>query len=253
MNYLGSHFATVSAPREADDGFFQGRLATWVEIDTTEQAMNLDNLDPVDFDDLDLELPPNIGFNGRVFFYTLRVQDHMLFLETRNEFGKRLSPGSAAKIFRKLFSPEIIGKDMPAVEVTVVPEEDALKRILSMPVLKRLKIHLVRPNADDIDPATVLDELMEQGARSQDIILVAAAQSEGIDPNQRTRAQAEVAETNGYVEGTGRDDDGNKIEFSTRAYPRVIRKALGEVGGYLALALQVAKETMVRKAGSQDL
>ncbi|MGO8153215.1 DUF4747 family protein [Rhizobium leguminosarum] len=253
VNYYGSHFATISTPREIEEGFFQGRLATWVEIDTNEQAMDLEKLDPIDFDDLGLVIPKNVGFNGRVFLYTLRYRDHMLFVETLNEFGKRVAPSSAAKIFRLLFSKNILGEKGPVVEVTVIPEEDALQRIFKIPELKRLKIHLVRPNADDIDPAIVLEELMEQGARSQDIVLVAATDGDGLDPNKRTTTQAEVAETNGYVEGAGRDDNGTKIEFSTRAYPRIIRRTLGEIGGYLALALQVAKDTVVGQAGRKNL
>lgn len=246
VNYWGAHFATISSPKKVDEGFYQGRLVTWVEIDTSEPAVDLNELDPVDFGDLDFVLPSNIGFNGRVFLYTFRESDHLLFIEVLNEFGKRISASMAQKIFQLLLSPEILGVDAALVEVTTIPEEDALKRIWKIDKLKRLKIHIVRPNADDIDPAIVLEELIAQGARSQDIILVASSQSDGIEPNDRTRMQAEVAEHNGYVEGSGQDADGSKIELSTKAYPRVIRRTLGEFGGYLSLALQVAKDTVVR-------
>lgn len=245
IKYWGDHFATISKPEKVKDGFLMGRVVAWTEIDKTQPAVLTDRLQEIDFNDLNLRIPDNVGFNGREFLYVFRESDHTLFVEIVNDLGKRLSPQRARKIFALLFDAFIQGVDAPLVEVTTIPEEDALRRILAIPTLKRLRIHLVRPNADDLDIKRIMDRLSAQRARSQDIVLVAATK-DGIEPDEETRTEAEVAEFNGFVEGSGQEDDGTSVRLSTREYPRIIKRVVGQLGSSFAEALAVASETLVR-------
>lgn len=246
VNYWGSHYATVSKPIAGKDGFFRGRIVCWVEIDKNEPAVFKDKLEEVDFNDLNLDIPNNVGFNSRVFLYVFRESDHVLFFETLNDTGKRLSPRYAKKILELLTSPQVQGPESPLVEVTAIPEDDSLRRILSISKLTRLHIHLVRPNADDLDVARVLERLEKQGARSEDKVLVAAPGDGGITPDDETKTEAEVAVFNGYVQGAGYDDEGTRIDLSTKEYPRTIRKKVGEFGSSFAEIMSVAVETVLR-------
>lgn len=247
VGFWGDLHATISRPSDVGDGFFSGRVYIWTEIDESEPAINTQKLEEVDFSDLDIELPENIGFNGRVFTYIFRERDHALFVETRNELGKRISPIRLQKIFRRLFSPEILGIDASIVEVTVYPEEDALRRILGLHTLKRIHIHIVRPNADDFDAQDILDELEEQGAKSQDLNMAALPGPDGLTLNDRTKTQAEVGSYNGFVEASGVDEDGERVHLSTKQYPRIIRRVLEEMGSTFGQALAVAKDTVLRR------
>lgn len=243
VRYWGDHHATISEPVEIEDGYFQGRLVAWTEINKNEPAVNLEMLTEIDLSDLDIQLPDNIGFNGRIFFYTFREKDHKLFVEVKNEFGKRLSPHRVEKIFSLLLSPEILGVDAPLVETTLMPDEDTLDRILTLHRLKRLDIHIVRPNADDVDVREILEELEAQGAKSMDKTLIAAPQNDGLIPDENTSKQAHVAAYNGYVSGSGRQEDGEAIDLSTKAHPRIFDRLLTEFGSALGAALLVAKES----------
>ncbi|TIS60500.1 MAG: DUF4747 family protein, partial [Mesorhizobium sp.] len=153
------------------------------------------------------------------------------------------------KIFNELFGPPIQGIEAPLVEVTVIPDEDLLKRILAISKLKRLHIHLVRPNADAIDPQEILDNLVQQGAKSQDVIYVAAPGPDGLKPNEETTTQAEVASHNGFVKGSGVEEDGESVSLSTKEHPRVIRRIFGELGSAFDEALAVARETVLKLTG----
>jgi hypothetical protein len=102
--------------------------------------------------------------------------------------------------------------------------------------------------ANDRDQA-VLDSLVEQGARSQDIVYVAAPQAGGLKTNGRTTTQAEVAQFNGFVEGTGYEDDGTHVALSTKQYPRIIKRRLGEFGTVFDAALAVARDTILKVTG----
>lgn len=244
VNYWGDSLATISRPERVREGFFRGRIVAWTPIDKDSPAVLTDVLQEVDFNDLNIEIPDNVGFNGRAFLYVFRESDHTLFVEMKNDLGKRLAPQPARKIFTRLF--EDASPDQPLVEVTVIPEEDALRRILAIPKLKRLRIHLVRPNADDADVSRIMGRLEAQKAKAQDTILIAAPGTDGIEPDSETRTEAEVAEFNGFVEGSGQEDDGTGVKLSTREYPRIIRRVVSRFGSSFAEAMAVASETMAR-------
>lgn len=252
VNFWGDTWATISKPTEVESGFFQGRIVTWSEINRNEPGINKDDLSEIPFDDLDIAIPEHIGLNGKVFLYTLRERDHKLFIETKNEFGKSLSPRRVRSIFSRLLSADVQGDHMPFVEVTVVPDEDALSKILGIDKLKYLHVHIVRPNPDDIeeDAAEILREMEEQNVKTKDVTLTVAPRTDGIDPNGRTETEARVATINGYVEGRGTDSDGQTVKRSTKEYPRVIRENVGEFGSVLQTALRVAKSSVVGERGS---
>jgi len=246
VNYWGSHFATISRPVRERDGFLRGRIVCWVEIDKSEPAVFKDKLEEVDFNDLDIDIPNNVGFNSKVFLYVFREKDHSMFIETSNDLGKKLSPRQARRILELLMGPTVQGNDAPLVEVTTIPEEDTLRRIFSMSKLKRLRIHIVRPNADDLDVERILERLEGMGVRSEDKVLVAATDNGGITPDEETRTEAEVAEHNGFVQGVGYEEDGTRIDLSTKEYPRTIKKRVDQFGSAVAEIMSVALETFLR-------
>lgn len=242
--YFGDNVATISKPEKVRDGFFRGRIVCWTPINQDEPAVLTDVLQEIDFSDLNINIPDNVGFNGRVFLYIFREADHTLFVEIENDLGKRLSPQRARKIFGLLF--EDGDPTSPLVEVTVIPDEDALRRILAIPKLKKLRIHIVRPNADDGDISRIMGRLTAQKARAQDIEYFAAPGADGLDPDEQTKTEAEVAEHNGFVEGAGQEDDGRVVKLSTREYPRIIRRVVGQFGSTFDEAMAIAIETLAR-------
>ena len=93
-----------------------------------------------------------------------------------------------------------------------------------MPQLRRLDIHLERPNPDDLtDEANrILEKLVRQGAKSQDLALTKAPGVSNLTPDEDTKTLAEIAATNGYVSGRGRDEEGNITTVSTSEHPKRI-------------------------------
>lgn len=255
VNYRGNDFATISKPTLREDGFYQGRIVCWTDIDTSEPAINKVDLSEIPLEDLDIRIPSHVGLNGRVFSYTLRERDHKIFVETKNDLNKHLSPTMVRKIFTHLMSGDVLGVDAPIVGITVVPDEDTLKRILSIAYLNRLKIHMIRPNQDDIndDIEKVLQELEQQNATSQDVVLTAKPGVGGLQPNNRVVAQAKAAELNGYVEASGKEDDGQPIRLSTKEHPKILKADLDESASIWGAALALAKKTIVRQRDAENL
>jgi len=245
-NYAGSDVATITTPRKRRPGYYQGRVVCWTDIDLTDPAIDKRTLVERTLAELNLDIPPNIGLNGKVFIYTFRERDHKLFVETKNEVGKRLSPKLVGRIFQYLFSAEV-QPAAPDVEVTVVPQEDTLARILALPGLKKLKIHMVRSNPDDINSEVerVLAEMDAMGAKSQEITVVKAPKKPSLVLTDRLTAQARAGDQNGFVEGVGEGNDGKDTRLNTKEHPLVIKSVVPEERTFVADALQVAQKTSI--------
>jgi Domain of unknown function (DUF4747) len=173
VNFWGDQYAAITSPRAYDNepDLFVGRLVTWTEINEDEPAINKQRLTETSLADLNFSVPADVGFNGRVFYYMLNEKTHVVSVELKNEFGKSISAGRTGKIFSRLMSPEVLGIDSEIVEVTVIPEEDALDWVMGIDRLDRIEILVKRPNADDITAKTnrIMNELDAQNVKRQEL------------------------------------------------------------------------------------
>lgn len=246
VNFRGDDHAAILEPTEHGDGLYQGRIVIWTEVDPNSPTVHKRRLEEFPLDKAVLQFSEEFGIFSRTFIYVFRDRDHKLFFESRNNVGKRLSHNNAKRIFSLLFSDNLLGEISQIVTVEVQPEEDAVDKVLGIPRIGLLHIHISRPNPDDATLAAeeVLRELEEQGAISQDITLRAISREGGIHPNERTRAHAEIAaQGNGYVEAVGRSDNNTKIKRSTKEYPRTISSILTSTASSIEVTIAVAKNT----------
>jgi hypothetical protein len=244
VSFRGDQYGSISSADSRTAELLLGRLVIWTQIDESEPAVVIDQLREVPFVDLEIQIPDNLGFNCRVFLWAFRITDHKLFVETKNEFGKTVSPNSAAKFFSRLFSQTELGEKAPYVDVTVVPEDDSVNRVLEIPSLKKILIHLTRPNPDSIDDDArrVLARMESMGAKSQ-ITQLTALPGETLHLDEDIRTMAEVAASNGFVETRGYDD-GEAIKLSTKEYPKIIKKALAGSASRLTALISIARDSM---------
>lgn len=170
-----------------------------------------------------------------MFLYTLNETTHLIFVETKNEFGKNLSPRRAGRIFTALFAN--LPVDASLVEVTVVPEEDSVEKLLSLPRLDHVQIHLTRPNAEEFGEIVqeYLEELEVEGAQSQDVVIRRSPKAKTLELNKRHKNMARVSAYHGWFSARGRQKDGEKFDGSTHEYPKIIRTVI-DGGTSLAVA-----------------
>ena len=129
----GSDWAKITTPRTIEgraDDFF-GEILIWTHIDTESPWINKET--DTEATDEEMQpvvdaLPENLEPNFRPFHYVLNQAEHIVLFEARNEAGQRLSPKRAKRLFNSLF--EGLPADLPEVDVTVIPEEESLERIL---------------------------------------------------------------------------------------------------------------------------
>jgi len=248
VRYFGDNTAAITniRARPGENAMFTGQILTWVDIDPSSPAINKSMLEEVALSEDVKRLTSAVGFNGKVFKFILDAQTHTVVYEALNDTGKRLAPSRAHSIFEKLLSPETLGPDAELVDVTVIPEDDALSYVLQIPRLDRIDIIIKRPNADDVTKETydVLAELEAQNAKKQEIILIRAPQTEGLRLNEKNETYARVAsEGNGHVSAKGRGDDGEPEVRSTRQYPKVLERVVAAGATFLSTLADAARET----------
>jgi hypothetical protein len=225
----GSDQAKITPIDEIEDrpGLWLGRVLLWAEIDTEGDWINKEKnvrATPEEKRQIAEAIPEEFEPNFRSFWFVLIEDKHRIVIEYMNELGQHLAPSRAERLFLRLFRKHL-PPDAPEVDVTVVPEAEALEKIFAIPRLRTLEIYIKRPNAGDDageEAARVLKKLERQGARAQTQILEKAAKKKTLEPDNETRALAEVGVENGYVSGRGKDGTGKPVFESTQKHPKVI-------------------------------
>lgn len=247
VQYWGSAHAAISeiepVPNEQD--LFAFTLSTWEEINPDEPAIRKQDLAKSNIPRAGVEFSAQYGINGRVFTGVLDTQTHVVTIELKNEDGKRLSAGRAETIFQRLLSPENLLPEKELVEVTLIPQDDALDYVLGFERLDRLEILVKLPNTDDVtkEANRVLERLRAQKAKSEKSVLTRAAGTSGIEPDDEHMMLARVAAAgNGVVETSGLDSDNEKGERSTREKPKIVRWVLQTGQSFAAAIRSVARE-----------
>lgn len=252
VKYWGANTAAITSLRaRADESdLFSGQILTWIEIDPSSPAVDKQKLEEVALSDDAKKMTTTLGFNSRAFKFVLDTKQHRVTLECINEFNHNLSPIRALSIFERLFSPESLGADTESIDVTIIPEDDALAYVLGINRLDKIEILVKRPNEDDVTEEThdVLEELKRQNAKRQQLILTRAGQTDGLELNDNNEKYARVAANgNGYVSSKGRDADGDVEIRSTKERPKVIERIVAAGGTALSTLVQAAKEARARR------
>lgn len=236
----GTDYAKITTPHAVSSrtGTYTGRILIWTEIDLKRPWLDLTKEDELSPSlKRTISIPENARPNMRVFGYVFVESKHRLYFESKNELGERLGPNTAKSIFSKLTSQELLGFDSPEVEVTIVPDVDAVERVLTLPRLRTLFIRVTLPNPDTASPAArkrVYERLKKAKARQLEERYIKSTDAEKLEPTQEMQELAEVAAENGLVRGEGRDSDGKKVEVSTERYPKKFFVGTGEGGSFLS-------------------
>jgi uncharacterized protein DUF4747 len=250
-NFRGEDYAALSKPEREEGGFYSGQIYIWTYLDPNAPAINTRKLEEVSLEEANIFLPPDFGINGKTFNFVLRERDHRIFFETKNDIGNTLAPATFQNILDRLFAPTNLDGQLE-VTISVQHDLDVIDKILNMPVLKVIEIHVVPPNPDDNDAETerVLKRLDKLNAKAKTTKLEKKAGRSTLKLSAEELEEARVAGSgNGYVKAKGLDNKKKSQHLSTADYPfKVIKRyRLLDAFSLIAATLKVAKETVVGK------
>ncbi len=173
----------------------------------------------------EVKIPSHLKPNAKFFNFVFYPLDHKLVCEIKDKNGS-ISAKMLLEFFQQLFTSTKLLEIFETVEVNILPDIDAVDKILRMKYLKKLHLIIMRPNADEL--AELEQEIFEE-MDSQNIgvyqKILEAQESEYIDPNERTKEQTRIAATNGIVNYKAKDErTGLIVNKSTASTPLIERE-----------------------------
>lgn len=219
--------------RDAPLEGYEGQLLSFVDINPDDPWLNTDNGKLAEPDDLEgLNIPSHLRPGMRQFYFAFFPKTHRLVFESKNTDAKTLGPNSAKKAFERILNSKEVSDIFGPIDVIVEPKIDALEDILGLHKLKKLVIHITRPNADDTGDAEIeiMRRLQQMHAQSH-TEEYKARKGEALELDDDARTFAEVGSHNGYVESYGRNAQNEPVYESTEKHPLKERGAID--GGQL--------------------
>lgn len=213
------------APLDEDDpeGPHYGEFHRYINLNVDGRWYDTNAGKQAEADDVKkVSIPAHLKPEYEAYRFVFYPELHRLFFETKAPGVTPLSPSHVKKLLDGLFlTPRLLEK-YGKVEVTVEPEADTVTKILAIPVLRRLRIEVNRPNTDDFSAVErdVYDRLEAETAESIQETLV-AQKGVSLTPTQKTKHLCAVAASNGEVIGEGKAANGRAIRVSTSDYPWV--------------------------------
>jgi hypothetical protein len=207
---------------EFDSDHVTGTFARFNTIDPKLPWFDSNNLsEPDDISVKEISIPDHLRPNFVSFYFFFEPQKHKLTFELKSG-STSITHNEVKKFFSTLLNQIELQKAFGGTYVSVVSKEESVEQIFSELALKRLTIRIQRPNPDDHGDIgrRIRDRLKNQNAGSI-IEILEAAPGSALEPDESTRALAEVATTNGEVRATGRDANGTVVTRSTQEFPAV--------------------------------
>jgi len=245
VRFHGDRFATISPISETRNGVFTGKLATWTEIDPNSNLIDKSTLKESLLEESDIYIPDGIGFNSKVFSFAFREKDHTLYIELLNDEGQSISINRARSAFYKILSA-LLPKFIDEFDVHVKVQKNAVEKVLQIEKIRKVEIVLDLPNPDDLteQKREILREIEEMHAKQIKAEITKSASEETITLTENYLAMAELSADNGHFSAYGRDEAGEAIHRSTKAYPLEIEAPVPADASRALLTRRVAEQNI---------
>jgi hypothetical protein len=209
--------------RGAGEREINGILTTFTRVGVDSRWFDVSHLKEATTAQLrQIVIPDGLFPNPKAFYFSFDLRQHRLYFQHYTE-GDTLTHASAQKVFEALADQEAIRRKYGGASITVVQSKRGLKSLLSLPVIRELKVTIFRPNpdvfADDFEQQ-IAAHLEATRSRKLEVSYV-AERGESIIPNDEIRRLGEFALQAGKVVVTGRDHQGG-VKLSTDKFPATI-------------------------------
>lgn len=208
--------------KQSGAGPITGDIFRYTNIDETADWFNTETNDFATDQDLkDISIPKNMKPNSARFSYIFFPQEHLLFYEGYYD-GNTLGPRSAEKLFTRLLNIESVLDKYGRVEVTHIPERDALNLALKLPYKERLELTYTAPNPDTF---SVAERKFKDRMRRRNVGEIEqtykAISGQSIEIDQELKNEVKIAAKNGKFKIKGKDSNYKPKEYSTVDHPYI--------------------------------
>ena len=207
--------------RKDDPGWFYGLINRFVVIDKDGAWLDFESQKAASPAEVatEVSIPDRLKPGHKFIKYAFNTSAHTFVFELAG-FAQPTMQKIVAGIFERAVLDSGVGG---RVKVTIIQSKDALDRIFALSTLRRLKIQLeTPPNPDDLgDFDEEIEEKMKKQHASKLVVQYEAERDDSLQPDETTKALAQLATSVGKVEGSGKDGNGKAKKISTANYPLV--------------------------------
>ncbi|MFT8346572.1 DUF4747 family protein [Gluconobacter oxydans] len=222
----GEAKAKITAPTAVvgQEGVFEGRLLVWTEIDIKGRWLNKEKDEDLSPEEkMSINIPENAAPNYKNYNYVFFEKNHRLYIETMTDTKDTLGPITVRKIFSNLLSPERTYIKDVSFAVTLIPDEEAVEEILSLPHLRKLELQIRTPNPDHASPEARrrIHRMMEENnAHTWEQTIKKDNNVDRLTPSEEVKDLARVAAETGYVRGEEKPRGGRARVVATDNRPK---------------------------------
>lgn len=242
-------------PAQESANVYFGQVGTFIALDANEPWLSFKTGQPADENEmreinLPTDLQPSLQRHQFVFF----PDEHRLVFHTRGAGHPPAGPSTMRGFLSRLLNKEEMTEQFGPVGITIEPEQDALDRVFGIHQLEKLTIYLERPNPDSgrTSQRKWQDRLKANNAHSEQTTLQ-STRGEQLTPDEATREHADIAQSNGWVYGKGKDENGVVDTESTERHNLVEGEVFDpSVEDYFQAMMRKAQDIVRRVAGKND-
>lgn len=205
-----------------------GELYRFTNIDEGAEWLDLSRREPVSEEEADnlIDIPEYLKPNLRRIRYFFLPKEHRLVFAVAHEDAK-LSPSLSVKLIEQLLGHPEFSRLAPNLSVKAEQDQSKIDYILDKLSLERLIISIEIPNGDDEgDEEDTIEAVLESQNAKKQVISLEAQKHKSLELSLRNRKLAYLAASNGFVEGTGLDSEGEKKTVQTKEFPFQMKKTL---------------------------
>ncbi len=203
-----------------EDAIFKGTFARFTTLDTEtawwdnskRKALVDDDGLPLPFN-FDRNLSPN--YKKIIFFFS--PEKHKFIVNV-----KHISPHQAERALQKLLNSDEIIKKFGPISVNIVPENDAIDKLIDLPNKYFIETIFTIPNGDSFsefaDEFNARVEAMGANTVQQSY---KAIKGDSLKPDDELKALMKISAENGSATVKYKDNNGRINKKSTKNYPRI--------------------------------
>ncbi|WP_415266952.1 DUF4747 family protein [Acidovorax sacchari] len=197
-----------------------GYIYRFLDIDPDEPWFDIEKNEEADPEDVaQVNIPEKLKPNLTEFPYYFDPRTHRLYFQAGGTDGG-VSANLIYLLFEKIAASKRVKSSFGDIDFTILTDKNALREMLSWPVIRKIYVKLERPNPSDFDDdASFYERLKRRNLKREEHTYTKDSTAESIEPDQEMKNIFKVAVDNGVYKQEGVDKAGYSREASSKSYP----------------------------------
>lgn len=201
------------------EGEYVGEIYRYLNLDTNADWFNVQSMKAATKNDVKaVVIPENLKPHFKKFSFVFFTKRHRFFYVSKSG-GDTLPPRMLEKFFKVVAESSHLSR-FGSFKPTAQPRLGSSDQLFSLPRISRVQMEIHRPNPDDHEDLELeFEERLRELNAKKEIRIYVEENSEGIQPDDKFKALAQVAASNGKVLVHGRNSRNEVVDLSTKDMP----------------------------------